>query len=108
MHLPHADFVIYNPENSYVIAVISCGVNLKNRVIYSAYWKLKLQAAKSTSTIKFYLITTNLNGMSIIETDLDCRYVLTHEDIVESDKVKHFGHFIEDLKQIHRREPINL
>ncbi len=100
MHLPHADFVIYNPENSCVIAVISCGVNLKNRVINLAYWKLKLQAAKNTSAIKFYLITTNLKGVSITETDLDCRYVLTHEDIVESDNVKHFGHFIEDLKQI--------
>ena len=100
MHLPHADFVIYNPENSLVIAVISCGVNLKNRVIYSAYWKLKLRAAKSTAAIKSYLITTNLKGSSIPETDLDCRYVLTHEDIVESDKVKHFGHLIEDLKQV--------
>lgn len=100
MHLPHADIAVYNPENSRVIAVISCGVNLKNRVIDMAYWKLKLRAAKRTAAIKYYLITTNLKGHSIIETDLDCRYVLTYEYIEENDKVKPFEHFIKDLNQV--------
>lgn len=100
MHLPHADIVVYSPENSRVIAVISCGVNLKNRVIAMAYWKLKLRVAKRTAAIKYYLITTNLKGHSIIETDLDCRYVLTYEHIEESENVKLFEHFIEDIKKV--------
>lgn len=100
MHLPQADIVIYSPENSRVIAVISCGVNLKNRVINMAYWKLKLRAVKKTAAIKYYLITTNLKGHSIIETDLDGSYVLTNEEIVESDNVKLLEHFIEDLKRV--------
>lgn len=100
MHLPHADIVVYSPENSRVIAVISCGVNLKNRVIDMAYWKLKLRAAKNTVSIKYYLITTDLKGQSLVETDLDCRYILTQKNIEETDKIKLFEHFIEDLKRV--------
>ena len=37
---------------------------------------------------------------AIAEIDLDGTYVLTTEPFEESDKVKLFEHFIEDLKQV--------
>ena len=109
--IPYIDIVIYNPEILRVVAVISCEVNLKKPIINTAYWKLKLQAGENTSTIKFYLITTDLDGTlkitdvpkkgrAIAETDLDGTYVLTAEALAESDKVKLFEHFIDDLRQV--------
>ena len=108
--LPYIDIVIYNPENLLVVAVISCEVNLKNRVISMAYWRFKLQADERTTDIKYYLITTDIDGTLkiadvpqtgrvMIEADLDCTYVLTSEDVEESAKVKLFEHFIEDFKK---------
>ncbi|MDE0634240.1 MAG: BsaWI family type II restriction enzyme [Candidatus Poribacteria bacterium] len=111
--LPYIDFdiVIYNPENSRVVAVISCMVNLRNRIIDMAYWRLKMQTVENTASIKFYLITTDLDetlkitdvpqkGRAIVETDLDGTYVLTTEYLEESDKIKLFEHFIEDFKKV--------
>ena len=108
--LPYIDIVIYNPENWRVVAVISCEINLKNQINNIVYWKLKLQTDENTSNIKFYLITTDLDGTlkntdvpqkghAIVETDLDGTYVLTTEYLEESDKVKLFEHFIEDFKK---------
>lgn len=109
--LPYINIVIYNSENWRVVAVISCKVNLRNRIIDMAYWKLKLNANENTAAIKFYLITTDLdgtlkitdgqqNGRAIVETDLDGTYVLTTEYLEENDKVKLFEHFIEDFKKV--------
>ena len=109
--LPYINIVIYNPENWRVIAVISCKVNLRNRIIDMTYWRLKMQTVENTASIKFYLVTTDLDGTlkitdgpqkgrAIVETDLDGTYVLTKENLQESDKVKLFGHFIEDLKKV--------
>lgn len=100
MHLPNVDIVIYIPENLRVIAVISCIVNLKNRIIDMAYWKLKFREAKRTAAIKYFLITTDLIVRSLAQTDLDCTYVLTNENLEETDNVKLFEHFIEDLKKV--------
>ena len=112
-YLPHVNLVIFTPENAYIIAVIVCEVNLKKQRIFDmAYWKLKLQTDKDSATIKYYLVTADIDetlkssdlsqriGRSIIETDLDGTYVLTAEPFEESDKVKLFEHFIEDLKQL--------
>ena len=110
-YLPHVDLVIYTPENSRIIAVIVCAVNLKNRVFDMAYWKLKLQTDENSAAIKYYLITTDIDEIlksadlphirrAVIETDLDGTYVLTAKPLKESDKVKLFEHFIEDLKQV--------
>ncbi len=110
-YLPNVDLVIYNPENSRPIAVISCLVNLKNQIIEQAYWKRKLQREKNKASIKFYLITADLDetlkivdipkrDRIIAEIDLDGTYVLTMEELEESDKVKLFEHFIQDLKQL--------
>lgn len=109
--LPDVDFIISIPENSRPIAVISCLVNLKNRIIEQAYWKRKLQAEENRASIKFYLITADLGetlkiismpkkDRIIAEAEFDGTYVLTREELEESDKVKLFEHFIEDLKKL--------
>ena len=110
-YLPNVDFVIYTPKNSRVIAVISCIVNLKNRIIEKAYWKRKLQMDENRASIKFYLITPDIDETLkivdlpkkervIAEAELDGTYVLTAEALEKSDKIKLFEHFIEDLKQV--------
>ena len=110
-YLPDVDLVIYTPKNSRVIAVISCAVKLKNRIIEKAYWKHKLLADGNSASIKFYLITADIDKTLqivdlpkrervIAEVDLDGTYVLREENLHESDKVKLFEHFIEDLKQV--------
>ena len=110
-YLPNVDLIIYTPKNSRSIAVISCLVNLKNRIIEQAYWKRKLQTEKNKASIKFYLITADLDETLkivdipkreriIAEVELDGTYVLTAEVLEESDKVKLFEHFIEDLKKL--------
>ena len=112
-YLPHVNLVIYTPENTHIIAVIVCEVNLEKRRIFDmAYWKLKLRTDKDSATIKYYLVTADIDetlkssdlsqriGRSIIETDIDGTYVLTAEPFEESDKVKLFNHFTEDLKRL--------
>jgi len=110
-YLPDVDFVIYTPKNSHVIVVISCIVNLKNRITEQAYWKRKLQADENSASIKYYLITANIGKTLkivdlptrervIAEVELDGTYILTAEALEESDKIKLFEHFIEDLKQL--------
>ncbi|MDE0315871.1 MAG: BsaWI family type II restriction enzyme [Candidatus Poribacteria bacterium] len=109
--IPYIDIIIYDPEDLRVVAVIWCAVNLKNQIDKMVYWKLKLQTDEDTSTIKFYLVTADLDGTlkitdvpqkgrAIVETDLDGTYVLTKENLQESDKVKLFEHFIEDFKKV--------
>lgn len=109
--LPDADIVIYKPEKTRVIAVVSSKTSLRERVVQTSYWKSKLQDGENTKHIKVYLITPDkdkdLTRMDpaerqrvIAETDLDGTYVLTAEELEESDKVKLFEHFIEDFKQL--------
>ncbi len=109
--LPDADIVIYKPEKTRVIAVISSKTSLRERIVQTSYWKSKFQSGENTKHIKVYLITPDkdkdLTRMDpaerqrvIAETDLDGTYVLTAEALEESNKVKLFEHFIEDLKQV--------
>ncbi len=111
MHLPDVDIVIYNPSNFKVIAIISSKVTLRERIAQTGYWKLKLSQDEATKDIKVYFITPDEDGTlthkapikkgrAIVEVDLDGSYVLTEEQIEESDKVKLFEHFIEDLKKL--------
>ena len=111
MQLPDTDFVIYNPENSRVVAIISGETFLRGCVTHVGYWKSKLLKSENTAHIKVYLITPDADGTltkidsanearSIAEIDLDGTYVLTAEELEESEKVKLFEHFIEDLKQV--------
>lgn len=111
MHLPDADIVVYNPENSRVIAVISSKTSLRERVAQTGYWKLKFWLCGNTKHIKVYLITPDTDntltkiepykkGRAITEIDLDGAYVLTKENLEETDKVKLYEHFTTDLKKV--------
>ena len=110
-YLPDIDLVIYTSENSRITAVVACAVNLKNRVFDLAYWRRKLQADKNRGSIKCYLITADIDetlkiidlpskSRVIAEAELDGTYVLTEEPLEESNKVKLFEHFIDDLKHV--------
>jgi len=113
LHLPDVDIIIYNPQNYKILAVISSKVTLRERIAQTGYWKLKLSQDEATKHIKVYFITPDEDktltykkptkkGRAIVEVDLDGSYVLTEERIEESDKVKLFDKFIEDLKRILR------
>ena len=109
--LPDADIIIYNPENSEVIAILSSKVSLRERITHTGYWKFKFLESQRTEHIRLYLITLDKdkhltrkehpNEQRVIaETDLDGTYVLTKENLQESDKVKLFEHFIGDFKRV--------
>ncbi len=109
-YLPDADIVVYKPKNSEVIAVISSKTSLRERLTQTGYWKFKLQEGENRKYIKFYLVTLDYKALkkkkparkarAIAEIDFNGTYVLSEENIEESDKVKLFEHFIDDLKQV--------
>ena len=109
--LPDIDIVIYNPRAIKIVAVISSKVTLRERIAQTGYWKLKLEADYVTKHIKVYLVTPDEDktlaikdpmkkGRAIVEVDLDGSYVLCENDIEDSDKVKTFDKFIQDLKAL--------
>jgi len=109
LHLPDVDIIIYNPSSYKVLVVISSKVTLRERIAQTGYWKLKLSQDEATKHIRVYFLTPDEDGTltfkrpakkgrAILEVDLDGSYILTEEKIEESDKVKFFEHFIEDLK----------
>ncbi len=111
LHLPDVDIIIYEPKSCNVLAAISSKVTLRERIAQTCYWKLKLLQDETTKHIRVYFITPDEDrtlthkrpikkGRAIVEVDLDGSYVLTEETIEESDKVKLFEHFIEDLKRL--------
>ena len=111
MHLPDADIIVYNPVNYQIIAIISSKTSLRERVAQTGYWKFKFCQDGNTRHIKIYLITPDADntltkikpfkkGRAIVEMDLDGAYVLTKENLEESEKVKLFEHFIEDFKKL--------
>ena len=113
LHLPDVDIVIYEPDTYKVIAVISSKVTLRERIAQTGYWKLKLLQDEATKHIKVYFITPDEDGTltvrkpakkgrAIVEIDLDGSYLLTEETIEESDKVKLFEYFMDDLKRLLR------
>jgi type II restriction enzyme len=115
LHLPDVDLVIYNPDTFKILAVLSSKVTLRERIAQTGYWKLKLLQDKATRHIKVYFLTPDEDktlkirkpakkGRAIVEVDLDGSYILTEEDIEESDKVKLFEHFIDDLKRVLKNE----
>lgn len=110
-HLPDVDIVIYKPETSDVVAVLSSKVTLRERVAQTGYWKLKLSADEVTEHIKVYFITLDEDGTltsrdpakkgrAIVEVDTDGGYVMTVANLEESDKIRLFEHFMGDLREI--------
>lgn len=111
-HLPDVDIIIYNPNNNCeIIAVISSKVTLRERISQTGYWKIKLSQDKVTNHIKVFFITPDEDktlsirrpakkGRAIVEVDTDGSYVMSEEEIEESDKVKKFDKFIYDLRDL--------
>ena len=110
-HLPDVDIIIYDPPKSKVIAVISSKVTLRERIAQTGYWKIKLGQDEITKHIKVFFITPDEDktlskrepikkGRAIVEVDTDGSYVMTEEDLVESDRVKKFDKFAKDLENL--------
>ena len=110
-HLPDADIIAYDPETLRVIAVISSKVTLRERIAQTGYWKIKLSKDKATEHIRVYFITLDEDqdlttktpakkGRAIVEVDTDGSYVMSKTTIEESEKVKMFDKFIDDLKEL--------
>ncbi len=111
LHLPDVDLIIYDPKTSKVVAVLSSKVTLRERIAQTGYWKIKLASDEATKHIKVYFVTPDEDGTltikkptkkgrAIVEVDTDGSYVLSETDIEESDKVKMFDKFIDDLKKL--------
>ena len=111
LHLPDVDLIIYDIKTSKVVAVLSSKVTLRERIAQTGYWKIKLASDKATKHIKVYFVTPDEDGTltvkkptkkgrAIVEVDTDGSYVLSETNIEESDKVKMFDKFIDDLKRL--------
>ncbi len=109
-HLPDVDIIIYNPKNYEIIAVISSKVTLRERIAQTGYWKIKLSQDEITKHIKVFFVTPDEDktlsirkpakkGRAIVEVDIDGSYVMSEEEIEESNKVKKFDKFLRDLKK---------
>ena len=110
-HLPDVDIIIYDPKTLKIIAVISSKITLRERIAQTGYWKLKLMQDEVTKHVKVFFITPDEDGTlktkepakkgrAIVEVDTDGSYVMNEEEVEESDKVKMFDKFIEDLKKL--------
>ncbi|MGQ9848147.1 MAG: BsaWI family type II restriction enzyme [Bacteroidales bacterium] len=110
-HLPDVDIIIYDPQTCIIIAVISSKVILRERIAQTGYWKIKLSTDQVTKHIKVFFVTPDEDrtlslkyppkkGRAIVEVDTNGCYVMSEEKVEESNKVKMFEHFIEDLKEL--------
>jgi len=110
-HLPDVDIIVYDPTTFRVIATISSKVTLRERIAQTGYWKIKLAKDKVTEHIRVYFITPDEDGTltirnpakkgrAIVEVDTDGSYVMSETRVEESEKVKMFDKFIEDLRRI--------
>lgn len=108
-HLPDVDMIIFDPKSFKVIAVISSKVTLRERIAQTGYWKLKLLQDEATKHIRVFFITPDEDGTltirkptkkgrAIVEVDTDGSYVMSETTVEESEKVKMFDKFIEDLR----------
>lgn len=111
LHLPDVDIVIYKPKSMKILAVISSKVTLRERIAQTGYWKLKLSNGKLTEHIKVFFVTPDEDGTlsskdpakkgrAIVETDTDGSYIMNAVSIEESNKVKEFDKFLDDLKKL--------
>jgi len=110
-HLPDVDIIVYEPETSKVIAVISSKVTLRERIAQTGYWKIKMSRDKAMEHIKAFFITPDEDrtlekmtpakkGRAIVEVDTDGGYVMSETKVEESTRVKMFDKFIDDLKEL--------
>lgn len=110
-HLPDVDIIVYKPETYKILAVISSKVTLRERIAQTGYWKIKLSRDEVTKHIKVFFVTPDEDktlttkipakkGRAIVEIDTDGSYVMSDESLEESNKVKKFDKFIEDIKRM--------
>ena len=110
-HLPDVDIIIYEPGTFRVVAIISSKVTLRERIAQTGYWKIKLSKDKATEHIRAYFITPDEDrtltiktpakkGRAIVEVDTDGSYVMSETQIEESQTVKMFDKFIDDLREL--------
>lgn len=110
-HIPDVDLVIYNPKDFKVIAVLSSKTTLRERIAQSGYWNIKIKNYDLTKHIRMYFITPDEDdnfsegrgvgkSRAIVETDLDGAYIMTEQSVKESENVKTFDKFINDLKKL--------
>jgi len=109
--LPDVYIIIYDPKTCKVLAVISSKVTLRERIAQTGYWKIKLSKDQVTKHIKVFFVTPDEDstlsvkkpakkGRAIVEVDTDGSYVMSQNQVQESDKVKMFDRFIDDLKKL--------
>jgi type II restriction enzyme len=110
-HFPDLDIIIYEPQTSKVIAGISSKVTLRERIAQTGYWKIKLSKDEVTKHVRVFFITPDEDGTltartpikkgrAIVEVDTDGSYVMSETKVQESEKVKMFDKFIEDLRRL--------
>jgi type II restriction enzyme len=110
-HLPDVDIVIYRPDACKILAVISSKVTLRERIAQTGYWKIKLSKDEVTKHIKVFFVTPDEDGTlvtrkptkkgrAIVEADTDGSYVMSQTAVEESEKVKMFDKFIDDLRRL--------
>ncbi|MBU4331802.1 DNA modification methylase [Patescibacteria group bacterium] len=110
-HIPDVDLIIYDPMDCKVIAVILSKSTMRERIAQSAYWKIRMKDYSLTKHIKVFLASpdedgnfTEIKGMNksraIVEADLDGAYIMSETPIKESEKIKTFDKFIDELKKI--------
>ncbi|MEO0119495.1 MAG: BsaWI family type II restriction enzyme [candidate division WOR-3 bacterium] len=110
-HLPDVDIIIYEPKTCKILAVISSKITLRERIAQTGYWKIKLSQDDVTKHIKVFFITPDEDktlskkspakkGRAIVEIDTNGTYIMSEEEIEESDKVKKFDKFIDDFKKL--------
>ena len=110
-HLPDVDIIVYKPQTYRILAVISSKVTLRERIAQTGYWKIKMSKDEVTKHIKVFFVTPDEDktlatkkpakkGRAIVEVDTDGSYVMNDEPLEESNKVKTFDKFIDDVKKI--------
>jgi type II restriction enzyme len=110
-HLPDVDIIIYAPRTYRIVAVISSKVTLRERIAQTGYWKIKLSQDEVTKHIRVFFVTPDEDGTltiktpakkgrAIVEIDTDGSYVMSETEVEESNKVKMFDKFIDDLKRL--------
>ena len=111
-HLPDVDIIVYEPKTFEVVATISSKVTLRERIAQTGYWKIKLSRDEATKHIRVYFITPDEDGTltvrsprpkkgrAIVEVDTDGSYVMSEANVEESEKVKMFDKFIDDLRSL--------
>lgn len=111
MHLPDADIVIYDKQTCKPVAIISSKATLRERIAQVGYWYLKIKGSCVTRNIRVFFVTLDEDGdllrrnpakkgRAIAEIDTDGTFVITGQNIQESNKVLKFHKLIEKIKTL--------